>query len=84
MNLSYNGTINNQWETLCKKVYETSVNTLRHTTRTHQVWFDENDDEILSLLDERRRTHDALLSQQTRNRKQRNAQAKSKLQKNYE
>jgi len=24
MNLSYNGTINDQWENLCKKMYETS------------------------------------------------------------
>ena len=36
MNLSYNGTINNQWETLCEKVYETYVDTLGHTTRKHQ------------------------------------------------
>ena len=79
MNLSYNGTINNQWETLCEKVYKTSVDTLGHTTR-----FDENDAEILSLLEERRRTHDAFLSQQKRNRKLRYTQAKSKLQKSYE
>ena len=25
MNLSYNGSINNQWETLCEKVYKTYV-----------------------------------------------------------
>ena len=79
MNVSYNGTINNQWETLCEKVYEISVDTLGHTTRKHQDWFDDNDDEMLSLLDERCRTRDALLSQQTRNRKQRHSQAKSKL-----
>ena len=40
-------------------MYETSVDTLGHTTRKHQDWFDENDAEILSLLEERRRTHDA-------------------------
>ena len=45
MNLSYNGTINNQWETLCEKVYETSVDTLGHTTRKHQELFDKNDDD---------------------------------------
>ena len=61
MNLSYKGTINNQWETLCEKVYETSVDTLGHTTRKHQDRFDENDAEMLSLLEERRRTHDAFL-----------------------
>ena len=48
MNLSYNGTSNNQWETLCEKVYKTSVDTLGHTTRKHQDWFDENDAEILN------------------------------------
>ena len=84
MNLSYNGTINNQWETFCEKVYKTSVDTLGHTTRTHQDWFDENDAEMLSLLEERRRTHDACLSQHTRNQKLRYTQAKSKLQKSYE
>ena len=36
---------------------------------------------ILSLRDEGRRTHDTVLFQQTRNGKQRYAQAKSKLQK---
>ena len=61
-------------------MYKTFVDTLGHTTRKHQDWFDENDAEILSLLEERRRTHDAFLSQQTRNRKLRYTQAKSKLQ----
>ena len=28
MNLSYNGTINNQWETLCEKVYTQYMLTL--------------------------------------------------------
>ena len=36
--------------------YKTSVDTLGRTTRKHQDWFDENDAEILSLLEERRRT----------------------------
>ena len=81
MNLSYNGTISNQWETFCVKVYETSIDTLEHTTRKHQDWFDENDAEILSLLEDRRRAHDTFLSQQTRNRKLRYTKAKSKLQK---
>ena len=53
MNLSYNDTINNQWETLCKKVYETCIETMGHTNGKHQDWFDKNDDEILSMLEER-------------------------------
>ena len=84
MPLSYNGSINNQWETLCENVYETSIDTLGHTTRKHQDCFDENYDEILSLLEERRRIHEALLSKQTINRKLRYTQAKSKLPKSYE
>ena len=76
MNLLYNGTINNLWETLCDKVYKTSVDTLGHTTGKHQDWLDDNDAEMLSLLEERRRTHDAFLSQQTRNRKLRYTQKK--------
>ena len=69
MNLSYNGTINNQWETLCEKVYETSVDTLGHTTRKHQDWFDEKDAEISSLLEERHRalTHFCPNRQETKN-----------------
>ena len=83
MNLSYNGTINNQWETLCEKVYETSIDTLGHTTRKHQNWFDENYAEMLSLLEERRRIHDAFCPnrQETENcatRKQ-NLNCKKKL-----
>ena len=71
MNISYNGTISNQSETFYEKVYETSIDTLGHTTRKQlEHWFDENDAEILSLLEERRRAHDAKL---------RYAQAKSKL-----
>ena len=65
----------------CTKHY---VDTLGHTTRKHQDWFDENDAEILSPLEERHRTHDAFLSLQTRNRKLRYMQAKSKLQKSNE
>ena len=61
MTISYNCTISNQWEILCEKVYETSVYTLGHTTRKHQDWFDENDAEISSLLEERRSAHDAFL-----------------------
>ena len=70
-NLTYDGTINDQWENLCEKVYQTYVDTLGHTARKHQDWFDENDDEILTLLDERHMAHDALLSQHTRSRNQR-------------
>ena len=78
-NLPCDGTINDQWENLCEKVYQTSADTLEHTARKHQDWFDENDEEISSLLDERRRVHDSLLSQQTRSRNQRYAQTKTKL-----
>ena len=46
-NLPCDGTINDQWENLCEKVYQTSVDTLGHTARKHQDWFDENDEEIL-------------------------------------
>ena len=49
MNLLYNGTINNQWETLCEEVYQTSFDHLGHTTRKYQDCFDEYEDEILSL-----------------------------------
>ena len=80
-NLPCDGTINDQWENICEKVYQTSVDTLGPTARKRQDWFDENDKEILSLLDDRRRAHGALLSQHIRSRNQRYAQAKSKLQK---
>ena len=41
MNLSYNGTINDQWETLGENVYETFVDPVGPTTSKHQDWFDE-------------------------------------------
>ena len=70
MNLSYNGTSNNQWETLCEKVYKTSVDTLGHTTRKHQDWLDENDAEKMKGVGHM--MHFV------------NMQAKSKPQKSYE
>ena len=39
MNLSHNGTISNQREALCEKVYETCVDTVGHTTRKHHDAF---------------------------------------------
>ena len=40
-------------------VHSTSATTIGHPSRKHQDWFDENDVEIKSLLEERRHLHKA-------------------------
>ena len=42
-----------------KTVYSSAATTLGHPSRTHQDWFDENDDEIQRLLEEKHRLHKA-------------------------
>ena len=40
-------------------VHSSAATTLGHPSRTHQDWFDENDDEIQRLLEEKNRLHKA-------------------------
>ena len=47
------------WTVFRNAVYSSSVATLGHTSRKHQDWFDENDDEIQGLLEENHRIHKA-------------------------
>ena len=42
-----------QWDTLSKAVMDAAVDTLGYSTRKHQDWFDSNDGEIQTLLNER-------------------------------
>jgi len=41
-----------QWDTLSKAVMDAAVDTLGYSTRKHQDWFDSNDAEIETLLNE--------------------------------
>jgi len=41
-----------QWDTLSKAVLDAAVDTLGYSTRKHQDWFDSNDAEIQTLLNE--------------------------------
>ena len=42
-----------------KTVHSSAATTLKHPSRKHQDWFDENDDEIQRLLKEKHRLHKA-------------------------
>ena len=45
------------WTVFRNAVYSLAVDTLRHASRKYQDWFDENDEEIRSLLEEKQRLH---------------------------
>ena len=45
------------WTVFRNAVYSLAVDTLRHASRKYQDWFDENDEEIRSLLEEKHRSH---------------------------
>ena len=58
MNLSSEDPEEN-WTVFHKKVLSSAASTLGHPSRKHQDWFDENDDEIQRLLEEKHRLHKA-------------------------
>ena len=58
MNLSSEDSEEN-WTVFHKTVLSSAASTLGHPSRKHQDWFDENDDEIQRLLDEKHRLHKA-------------------------
>ena len=47
------------WTVLHKTINSSAASTLGHPSRKHQDWFDENDDEIQRLLEEKHRLHKA-------------------------
>ena len=47
------------WTVFQKTVHSSAATTLGHPSRQHQDWFDENDDEIQRLLEEKHRLHKA-------------------------
>ena len=47
------------WTVFHKMVHSSAATTLRHPSRKHQDWFDENDDEIQRLLEKKHRLHKA-------------------------
>ena len=47
------------WTVFHKTVHSSAATTLGHPSRKHQDWFDENDDEIQKLLEEKHRLHKA-------------------------
>ena len=58
MNLSSEDPEEN-WTVFHKTVLSSAASTLGHPSRKHQDWFDENDDEIQRLLEEKHRLHKA-------------------------
>ena len=47
------------WTVFHKTVHSSAATTLGHPSRKHQDWFDENDDKIQRLLEEKHRLHKA-------------------------
>ena len=47
------------WTFFHKTVHSSAATTLGHPSRKHQDWFDENDDEIQRLFEEKHRLHKA-------------------------
>ena len=47
------------WTVFHKTVHSSAATTLGHPSRKHQDWFDENDEEIQRLLEEKHRLHKA-------------------------
>ena len=45
------------WTLFHKSVHSSAASTLEHPSRKHQDWFDENDDEIQRLLEQKHRLH---------------------------
>ena len=54
------------WTFFRNAVHFSAVDTLGHTSRKHQDWFDENDEEIRGLLEENHRLHKMVLAQYPR------------------
>ena len=59
MNLSSEDPEEN-WTVIQNVVHSSAATTLGHSSRKHQDWFDENDEEIKSLFEEKHRLHKAL------------------------
>ena len=47
------------WTVFHKIVHSSAATTLGHPSRKDQVWFDENDEEIQRLIEEKHRLHKA-------------------------
>ena len=47
------------WTVIPNAVHSSAADTLGYTARKHQDWFDENDDKIQGLLEEKHRLHKA-------------------------
>ena len=58
MNLSSEDSEEN-WTVFQKVVHSSAATTIGHPSRKHQDWFDENDEEIMLLLEEKHCLHKA-------------------------
>ena len=47
------------WTVFQNVFHSSTFDTLGHKSRKHQVWFDENDEEIQNLIDDKYRLHRA-------------------------
>ena len=57
-----NQEINNLWTPFISTLYETTSNTIGHSQKRHQDWFDENNQQIHDLLDKKNKAHQSAIN----------------------
>ena len=62
--------VTEEWASLSKRLYDTSVEQLGFQKKRHQDWFDENEEEIANTIAEKNKAHNKYLCRPTRANKQ--------------
>ena len=57
--------VENSWTSFCDIIYAATYETLGPTQHKHQDWFNENDEEITKLLEEKNRLQRAYVSEKS-------------------
>ena len=66
--LSPEGSVNDNWACLSSKLYEAASESIGYRRRKHQDWFDENSEQIKTMLDSMHKAHNATLNKPTSRR----------------
>jgi hypothetical protein len=74
-----NSDLEQKWKILKETVYSTASNVLGKQGRKHQDWFDEHDEHLLQLIQERNKARQASLLCNTRMKRKAYSKAQGKL-----